>query len=331
MGYEVEVLSRARSRYTAAVAEHRQAQRQLRQQVYAQHPQIQALDREIQSTMADVMSHAFRYGEDPREAIAQIREKNLSLQRQRNDLLAQAGYAPEQLDDRPMCVKCSDTGYVGERLCTCLEAYCMEEQRKELTSLLSQNASFDDFRLDCYPDGVNPATGLSPRAQMELIYEACVNYASHFNPQKPRNLLMSGEPGLGKTFLSACIAGVVVARGYSVVYDTAIHVFDCIDKEHFGRASEQELRLTQRIMECDLLILDDLGTEARGNLITPSLYNIINGRMTSEKPTIISTNLTMDALAQRYSPAIISRLEGAFDILSFAGQDIRKLKKNGAF
>lgn len=327
MGYEKEVLFRARSRHAAAVEAHRQDQRRMQEQIYARLPQVKALDLEIRQTMADVMAHTFRHGGDPQAAVKRIREKNLDLQQQRNHLLQTAGYRPEQLSEGPRCRVCSDTGYVGEQMCACLKRYCVEEQRKELTSLLSQNASFDDFRLDYYPEVVDSATGISARDQMELVYETCVNYAGHFNLKRPKNLLMNGAPGLGKTFLSACIAGEVVARGYSVVYDTAIHVFACLEKQKFGGATEEELRMAERVMVCDLLILDDLGTEMSTSFIAPALYSIINGRILAEKPTIISTNYTMDQLAARYTPQILSRLEGEYHILTFAGRDIRRLKK----
>lgn len=326
MGYSSEVLSRARKRHETAVTEHRQTQRHLQQQAYTQHPEIRALDKELQQTMADVMAHALRRGEDPREAIASIREKNQQLQRQRRQLIQTAGYDPEQLDGKPLCPLCGDSGYVGEQMCACLLDYCKAEQRRELTSLLSLDVCFDDFQLDYYSDLVNPATGLSPQTQMELIYETCVNYASHFDPARARNLLMSGAPGLGKTFLSACIAGAVVSKGCSVVYDTAIHVFSCMEAVKFGRATEDERQSADRLMACDLLILDDLGTEMENSFIPSALYSIVNGRLVSGKPTIISTNLTIERIAKRYSPPVVSRLDGEYEILSFAGQDIRKLK-----
>ena len=227
---------------------------------------------------------------------------------------------------RSLCRLCGDTGYVGQRMCSCLDRFCQEEQRKELTSLLHPDASFDDFSLDYYPTGRNAATGYSPREQMELVYESCVDYASHFRPQRARSLLMTGKPGLGKTFLSACIARAVVGKGYSVVYDTAIHVFSCLEKQKFGGGTEEELRMAERVMECDLLILDDLGTEMTTSFITPALYGIINGRMLEEKPMIISTNLTVAQLSQRYTPQIASRILGQYNILPFEGQDIRQLK-----
>ncbi len=324
MGYEKEVLSRARARYAQAVEEHKQAQNRRREEIYERLPEVKELDVQIRQTMADVMAQAFRHGEDPAQAVAESRRKNLRLQQRRSDLLHQAGLSEHR--EGPMCRQCSDTGYVGEKMCACLEALCQEEQRKELTSLLSQNVTFDDFSLEYYPTAVNPATGLSPRRQMELIYETCVNYASHFVPKRGKNLLMSGEPGLGKTFLSACIAREVVSRGYSVVYDTAIHVFACLEKQKFGGGTPEDSRMAERVMECDLLILDDLGTEMPTAFIAPALYSVINGRLMEEKPTIISTNFNIQQLSARYTPQITSRIAGEYSILSFAGQDIRRLK-----
>ncbi len=324
MGYEKEVLARARARYAQAVEEHKQAQNRRREEIYERLPEVKELDVQIRQTMADVMAQAFRHGEDPTQAVAESRRKNLYLQQRRRDLLRQAGLS--EPGEGPMCRQCSDTGYVGEKMCACLEALCQEEQRKELTSLLSQNVTFDDFSLEYYPTAVNPATGLSPRRQMELIYETCVNYASHFVPRRGKNLLMSGEPGLGKTFLSACIAREVVSRGYSVVYDTAIHVFACLEKQKFGGGTPEDTRMAERVMECDLLILDDLGTEMPTAFIAPALYSVINGRLMGEKPTIISTNFNIQQLSARYTPQITSRIAGEYSILSFAGQDIRRLK-----
>lgn len=329
MGYEKEVTARARARYAEAVEQHRLSQRQRQQRIYDQYPKVQQLDNQIRSTMAEVMAQAFRYGEDPTQAVAQVRQKNLALQRERNAILVTAGYGADYLTEGPMCKKCSDTGYVGEKMCSCLEKYCQEEQRKELTSLLSSSlGSFDDFSLDYYSTVRDPSLGISPREQMEIIYEIAVNYARKFNLHS-RSLLMNGGTGLGKTFLSACIARQVVSLGYSVVYDTAIHVFSCLEKQKFGTADLEEKRNAQRVMECDLLILDDLGTEMQTAFVSPALYSIINGRILDGKPTIISTNLSLGDISRRYTPQIVSRLLGEYQNLLFLGQDIRVLKAQG--
>lgn len=327
MGYDKDVLQRARSRYAEAVESHRALQRSQREEICEELPEAAELERKLRATMAEVIAHSLRRGEDPTEAIDAIRRRNRDLQEELHYLLEENGYDADALDEKPLCPRCRDTGYVGAEMCSCLRKYCCEEQKRELTSLLSTNATFDDFSLDYYPTAVNPATGLSPREQMEFNYEFCVEYASHFRPGPGRNLLMNGAPGLGKTFLSACIAREVVNRGYSVVYDTAIHVFSCMEKQKFGGGTEEELRMAERILECDLLILDDLGTEMNTSFISPALYSIINSRILSERPTIISTNFTLQQLSQRYTPQIASRLDGEYRILVFAGNDIRKLKK----
>ncbi len=329
MGYEKEVLIRARARHAEAVEQHRLSQRQRQERVYRQYPEVKALDGEIRKTMAEVMAHTFRHGEDPYAAVEQVRQKNLALQRQRASILIQAGYGEAYLTEGPLCKKCSDTGYVGEKMCACLEKLCQEEQRKELTCLLSSSlGSFDDFDLKYYSTVRDPSLGTSPQDQMEMIYETAVNYARKFS-LRSRNLLMNGGTGLGKTFLSACIARQVVSLGYSVVYDTAIHIFSCLEKQKFGGATEEELRMAQRVMACDLLILDDLGTEMPTAFVTPALYGIVNGRILEGRPTIISTNLSLGELSRRYSPQVASRLMGEYINLMFMGQDIRLQKANG--
>lgn len=326
MGFDKEVMARARSRYAEAISEHQRLIRERTAQVYEDYPRVRELDLAIRQTMAEVMAYTFRQGGDPRAAIDRVREKNQNLQAERRYILAEAGYREEELAEGPMCKSCGDTGYVGERMCDCFRAFCVEEQRKGLTSLLeSRSSSFDDFSLDYYSTAVDPQYGISPRDQMDMIYEHCVEYAMKFSPHA-RSLLMNGGTGLGKTFLSACIANQVVSMGYSVIYDTAIHVFACLEKQKFGGGTPEELRTAEQIMECDLLILDDLGTEMTTAFVTPALYSIINGRILSGKPTIISTNLKLGELSKRYSPQIASRLMGEYSSLVFMGQDIRLLK-----
>ena len=329
MGYEKEVLARARARHQEAVDQFQRIQQERRERIYREYPRVQELDQQLRRTMAEFMAETFRNGQDPREAVELLRRENLHLQQERREILRKSGYGEKYLTDGPMCRKCSDTGYVGERMCGCLEHFCQEEQKKTLTSLLSGNlSSFDDFSLDYYSTVPDPALGISPREEMEIVYETCVNYVRRFSLHS-RSMLMTGGTGLGKTFLSACIARQVVSMGYSVVYDTAIHVFSCLEKQKFGNADEEEKRMTQRIMECDLLILDDLGTEMPTSFISPALYSIVNGRILEGKPTIISTNLSQGEIARRYTPQIASRLMGEYVILKFIGQDIRLQKAQG--
>ena len=162
---------------------------------------------------------------------------------------------------------------------------------------------------------------------MERNFQTCRKYAMYFG-QNAGNLLFVGGTGLGKTFLSACIARTVADRGYSVVYETASHLFSKLEKARFN-PSEESRREAEKFTVCDLLIVDDLGTEMPGQFVTASLYSLLNDRMLAGKPMVVSTNLNVDEVSRRYTPQIASRLYGGFQRLTFVGEDIRVLKNRG--
>ena len=280
--------------------------------------------------MTGVMTAALRQGQDPGPALAQLREKNLDLQLERRDILGQLGLGPDDLDDTPACPLCNDTGWRGATMCDCLRSLCTREQIRDLSSLLNLGEqSFDRFRMDYYSTQPHPSTGISPRENMELVLDVCQNYAHKFGAFYFRNLFLSGAPGLGKTFLSACIARAVSEQGRSVVYDTAGNIFAQFEDRKFWRGGEsQEARdETRRYLNCDLLILDDLGSELTTQFTQTALYELINTRLVAGRHTVISSNLSLQEVAQRYSPQIASRISGEYHDLFFFGQDIRALKK----
>ena len=247
------------------------------------------------------------------------------MQAERKTLLAELGLTEGDLENTPLCSLCGDTGYRGGQMCRCLKAYYVEEERKELSKLLDLGGqSFDTFDTDWYDGQRAPGKTKSAREHMEWVYDTCVEYAHNFG-KRPANLLLFGRPGLGKTHLSAAIAREVSGKGYSVVYDTAGHVFERFEAQKFGR--DEADRDVERVLNCDLLILDDLGTEMITTFVQSALYQIINGRLLEKRSTIVSTNLMPEALAQRYSPQIASRIEGEYQLLPFVGEDIRTLKK----
>ena len=257
--------------------------------------------------------------------MAVLRDENLSLQTEKRELLKKMGLPEDALEETPACALCGDTGYRGGRMCRCLRAYYAREQQRELSRMLDLgNQSFDTFSLDWYPETYDPDCGMTVRQHMETVYDLCADYAHHFG-KKPANLLLFGAPGLGKTHLSAAIAREVSAAGWSVVYDTAGHVFAQMEDRKFRRDEGEDE--TERIFRCDLLILDDLGTEMTTAFVQSALYEILNTRLLERRSTILSTNLTPGELARRYSPQIASRIEGEYQILPFAGEDIRALKK----
>ena len=328
MGYSEQVLRRARERLEQAKQERARENEAHRREAYERYPRLEQIDRELQTTMAQLVAATLRHGEDPAEAVAQIREKNLALQREREWILEAGDFEEGYLDDAPVCSKCGGSGYDGNRMCSCLRELCRQEQKKELTSLLgSGRESFDTFRLDVYSDLFDEKLGVSPRKLMQSNFNICWRYAQNFTPQSG-NLLFSGATGLGKTFLSACVARVVSEDGFSVVYDTAGHVFARCEAAKFHADEEPDAAMDVRRFEsCDLLILDDLGTEMATSFVQSALYQLVNGRLVTGKSTIISTNLTPVQISSRYGAAIWSRLQGEYTVLPFYGEDIRKLKR----
>lgn len=326
MAYSAEVVRRARARLAEAKADRESENNEHLRIAYQKVPRIKQIDEDLRSSMALAARAAFSAGEDPGAAMEQVRRTNLALQQEREQLVRfyfEEGY----LDDSPICEHCGGLGYVGSSMCECLRELCRQEQKKELALLTSGMESFDKFRLDYYPDQVDGQYGLSPRAVMARNFEVCRRFAMLFGSHSG-NLLFVGGTGLGKTFLSACIARAVAEKGHYVVYESAPHLFSKLERNRFS-PSEETAKEAARYTDCELLIVDDLGTELPGNFVTAALYTLVNDRLLAEKPTVISTNLTIDEIAQRYSPQIASRLRGGYQGLTFVGEDIRVLKNRG--
>lgn len=328
MAYDGKILRLALDRYESDKQARSASFSQRREAVYQRIPRIREIDRELRSTMSQIISSALRRGTDPGPAVRRIRDENLSLQAEKRSLLREHGYPADFLEEKPACSLCGDSGYRGTALCRCLREYYAREQMRELSRMLDLGSqSFDTFSLDWYGEETDPQWGLSPRENMEAVYETCVHYAAHFGKDSG-NLLLSGAPGLGKTFLSAAIAREVSQRGFSVVYDTASHVFSQFESRKFGRDEGDEAEAgVDRCLRCDLMILDDLGTELTTAFTQSALYQLINDRLLAGRKTVISTNLLLADLEKRYSPQILSRLKGEYELLAFFGRDIRSLKR----
>lgn len=330
MSYDGKLMRRATARYDED-KQRRAAQLRTRQrEMYARSPRLEEIDVELSHTMAQIISSAFRRGADPRSAIAELREHNLALQRERGELLLSLGLPADYLTPKPKCEKCGDAGWQGTQMCSCLRDYYVREQNAELSRLLDLGSqSFETFNFDYYSQGQDYDQNMSPYQRMEKNYDACRDYAYEFSPRSG-NLLLSGDPGLGKTFLSASIARVVSDAGFSVVYDTAGRIFSRFEAQKFSRGVEDGDDAEEdvaRYLKCDLLIVDDLGAEMTTSFVQSALYQIVNSRLMTNRKTIISTNLSPDELGARYGAAILSRLTGEYRILPFFGDDIRKLKR----
>ena len=331
MAYDANIIQRAAARLEEDRRRRADQLAQRRKAAYAREPRLAELDKQLMRTMPEVIRLALRRGVSPVEDMQRLRSDSLALQEEYGNLLEGIGMARDALENKPACALCGDSGWRGTEMCSCLKELCAQEQFQELSKLLLLGEqSFDSFQMDFYGQNIWPGQSTSPRANMELVYEVCLNYAEKFGRFPLKNLFLSGPPGLGKTFLSACIARSVSQQGRSVVYDTAVSVFAQFENRKFQRALEgvQSARDdARRYLSCDLLILDDLGSELTTPFVQSALYELVNSRLSTRRHTVISSNLTMEAAAKRYSPAIVSRLEGEYHVLHFFGEDIRLLKK----
>lgn len=326
MAYSAEVIRLARQRLESEKADRESQYRQRLQEAYEKVPRIKEIDLQLRKTMAVAAQAAFLKGGDAQTAMEQVMQANLALQQERK-LLAEQHFAPGYLEEAPVCSRCGGSGYVGSSMCACLQERCRQEQQKLIDRLTAGQERFSAFRLDYYPEEVDPRYGVSPRRLMERNLKLCREYADAFGG-KSSNLLFVGNTGLGKTFLSACIAAEVAGKGFSVAYESAPRLFERLGRDQFS-GDEQSHTEAAQYTGCDLLILDDLGTEMTNQFTVAALYSLVNDRLLSGKSTVISTNLNVDEIAQRYSPQIASRLRGCYRGLTFLGEDIRVLKNRG--
>ena len=248
------------------------------------------------------------------------------LSEERKKILLDAGLPEDYLEPPYTCPLCQDTGYIGQEKCSCFK-------KAEISLLYSQShlgkileeENFRNFSLDYYSDTIiNESTGLTARRTAEKACKDARQFVQNFN-QDFQNLFLYGEPGVGKTFLSHCIACELLKRGFSVLYFSAQELFRVLGDQTFSRENAQGS--TEDILVCDLLIIDDLGTELTNSFVSSSLFLCVNERILREKPTIISTNLKLDEFSAVYSERTFSRIAGNYQMIKLIGRDIPLQKK----
>lgn len=221
------------------------------------------------------------------------------------------------------CEKCRDTGYINGNICDCIKSKVHEMALLTLSrDMPILSSRFDNFNLKYYPN-IEDEAGTNPRKRMTSIFRLCREYVISFNPRSSENLLFMGDSGLGKTHLTLAIVAGIIEKGFNVIYGSAYNLFSLIESEHFSPEKGDSYR---NMLDCDLLVIDDLGTEFSTSFTQSTLYGLVNSRILSSKPTIINTNLTMAEIEKRYSARISSRLIGSYTAKKFCGKDIRQLK-----
>ncbi len=252
------------------------------------------------------------------EQLEMMKSMSVALTKEKAEILKKA----EVKEIKFECELCSDTGYVNGKICECIKKEAAEIMSKELSAQMPlDSCTFENFDLKYYSD--KEKNGENPRRRMTEILKLCKEYTLNFTPETSKNLLFLGGVGLGKTHLTLAVVNEVIKKGYLPVYASAENLFTSIEAEKFSGEGKGTY---EQVLGCDLLVIDDLGTEMVTSFTKSVLYNLVNTRLLSGKPTIINTNLTMKEIQTKYTPRISSRLVGEYECNKFLGEDIRQQK-----
>ena len=318
--YQAIMDSYARTRHENLMEHQRR-----KEEIYDAVPEIRAIDEKIAHISIEAAKYQLFHPET--DGRAALRQKIYDLSMEKVDLLVIHQYPADYLDDIYTCPDCRDTGYIGSEKCHCFQQHILHVlyDQSNLRELIRVE-NFQNFRLDYYSDRPERNGALSPRENMREILGRCRRFIASFDSHPGGNLLISGNTGVGKTYLANCIAGEILKAGKSVIYMSAHQFFSQLADYTFRRGQENADTLSF-LLHCDLLIIDDLGTELNNGFINSQLFLCINERILHRKSTIISTNLSLKQLSQTYTERISSRFIESYEYFHIYGEDIR-IKKD---
>lgn len=296
------------------------------EEVYERIPAIPALDEAIRTA---AVASARRLLDGNQEALKELREEIADLREQKALLLKAAGYPEDYMELHYQCKDCQDTGYADGKKCHCFKKAKMRLlYAQSNVDEIVKRENFQTFSYEYFDDSyIEPVIGRTVASYMKQVVEHCQEYVRKF-PQEHGNLLFTGSTGVGKTFLTNCIAKELIDRYYSVIYLSSNELFDVFSKTKFEYQAEEEMKdLYQYILECDLLIIDDLGTELNNSFTSSQLFYCINERLLAKRSTIISTNLTLNMMRDVYTDRVTSRIMSSYAVIPLYGGDIRLKKR----
>ena len=296
---------------------HEQEDRQA--EVYRTSPRFREIDNEI-AALSVQKTRELLMGEP---STFNLKSRIQLLAQERRRLLEQYGFPPDYLLPRYQCSLCQDTGYIGHEKCSCFKKAVIDllYGQSNLQEILEKE-NFDHFSFDYYSDKIkNDATGLSAKETAQAAFSKAKNFTAQFDTEF-QNLFLYGDTGVGKTFLSHCIAKELLDSAHSVFYFSSFDLFDLFAQKTFTKNISAD-EIDSYIFNCDLLIIDDLGTEMTNTFVSSQLFLCINERLMHKKSTIISTNLTLENFSDTYSERTFSRIASNFDMIKLIGKDIR--------
>ncbi len=300
--------------------------------VYDENPKLSEIEDEINKV--SLKSIKARIFSD--DLSRQIEQDKLTLQLDRlskeyDEQLEKLGLTRKDFEPKYECDKCKDTGYIGNKICSCFKQALINEAYKQSNIFKIKDENFETFDFGYYSstnDKQKYGIEKSPLENIDAIRKLAYNFSHNLDDPAQKNLLFTGSTGLGKTFLANCVAAEAIKQGESVIYQTAPILLDkMVDYKFKFNKTEAEREEYEKIFDVDLLILDDLGTEAMNSAKFSELFNILNTRLLKNKKILISTNLTPQEIKREYEERIFSRFVGDFIICRFVGEDIRILKK----
>ena len=324
MGYSALVVKKVREQFENKRQEAANLAARHLDEVYFKCPHIREIDHALSLTGLKVFEAATKDPKNLEQRITEIKKENLELQEVKKATLREAGFPEDYIDIKYSCDKCLDTGYDGLLMCSCMKKALVKEAYNcsGLGSVLGSQ-TFRNFDLNYYSDESSESK-MSDREIMQSILEKAKQYVSDFGKSgRESNLLFVGTTGLGKTHITTAIAKGVIDKGFDVVYDSAQNIIRAFEQQRFDKDEVASFDVN-RYFDCDLLIIDDLGTEFRNSFTQSVLYNLLNTRINSGKCMIVSTNIDEFSSFQKYyDDRITSRLLGSFRSLRFVGNDIR--------
>ncbi len=326
-----DIYSRINSQYRKLQSEHETAKATALEILYADYPRIEEIDREISTLAITSAKKVLEEKLSPDDAAEFVKNEADRLRSERAQILLSNNaceYVPKY-----KCTKCNDTGFLQDgKKCGCFikklqTMMALPGENPELSPI--KDCIFENYTNAYYPRETDPDLGCTPYDIMSMIHSACLKFSNEFSQGSSGNLLMCGKSGLGKSFMAGCIANRVSDRGFFVIYKSSYKLFQFLEDYKFGRVDREAYQAVfDSIYDCDLLVIDDFGTEFITSYTQTVFFDLLSSRLNFNKSTIISTNLPLNKVSEIYQERVYSRLINEFDVMSFAGTDIRARKNN---
>ena len=302
--------------------------RERKETLYQMVPRLRQIEQELSLTGVESAKAVLLEPAQAQEHLLALQEKGKVLHAERNTLLQSVGASEQMLKPYYRCNQCKDTGYVDQEMCACMKKRIMERLYDQSNvKELVKTENFNTFRFDYYSDQRREGQELSPRENMQQNYKKALDFTRQI--EEGASLLLWGPTGLGKTFLCNAIAKGVLEQGKVVLYFTSGQLCRLFEAYRFGAKDEYVPKVDpmEDLLDADLLIIDDLGTEFSTVLTASELFRVINERALRKKSVVLSTNLGADKLVNQYSDRFLSRVRGTYEVMAFYGEDIRIRKK----